>query len=208
MSDPDNKLILQKVRGYFDEKIVKFGPNHLGVGWNSTESQIVRFEQFRRLFAGETRFSLNDVGCGYGHLLDFLISDRIQVDYRGIDISDEMIKQAKELHPGRGEFELTSDCGRVADFSVASGIFNVKMGVPNEEWTAYVLRTIAALDRSSSKGFAFNVLTRYSDKEKMRDDLYYADPGFLFDLCKTTYSRNVALLHDYGLYEFTVIVKK
>jgi len=30
----------------------------------------------------------------------------------------------------------------------------------------------------------------------------------LFDYCKRTYSRDVALLHDYGLYEFTILVRK
>jgi hypothetical protein len=30
----------------------------------------------------------------------------------------------------------------------------------------------------------------------------------VFDLCKRRHSRNVALLHDYGLYAFTVLVRK
>ena len=44
-------------------------------------------------------------------------------------------------------------------------------------------------------------------RDRMRDDLYYADPGFVFDHCKRRYSRHVALLHDYGLWEFTVLVR-
>jgi hypothetical protein len=42
----------------------------------------------------------------------------------------------------------------------------------------------------------------------MREDLYYADPARLFDHCKTRFARNVTLLHDYGLYEFTMLVRK
>jgi hypothetical protein len=42
----------------------------------------------------------------------------------------------------------------------------------------------------------------------MQKHLYYADPCAIFDLCKRRYSRNVALLHDYGLYEFTIVVRK
>ena len=30
----------------------------------------------------------------------------------------------------------------------------------------------------------------------------------MFDLCKRRYSPRVALLHDYPLYEFTVLVRK
>ena len=64
------------------------------------------------------------------------------------------------------------------------------------------------MDRTSTRGFAFNCLTAYSDADKMRDYLYYASPTWLFDMCKQRYARNVALLHDYGLYEFTLIVRK
>ena len=64
------------------------------------------------------------------------------------------------------------------------------------------------LDRSGRRGFAFNCLTAYADPALMRDDLFYADPAAYFDLCKRRYSREVALLHDYGLYEFTIIVRK
>ena len=60
----------------------------------------------------------------------------------------------------------------------------------------------------SLKGFAFNVLTLYSDVEKRRFDLHYADPLALFDHCKRYYSRFVTLLHDYPLYEFTILVRK
>jgi hypothetical protein len=51
------------------------------------------------------------------------------------------------------------------------------------------------------------MLTSYSDPGRMRPDLYYGDPREYFDLCKRKYSRHVALLHDYGLYEFTIIVR-
>ena len=58
------------------------------------------------------------------------------------------------------------------------------------------------------RGFAFNMLTSYSDPERMRDDLYYADPCALLRLCKRELSRHVALLHDYGLWEFTIVVRQ
>ena len=62
--------------------------------------------------------------------------------------------------------------------------------------------------RLSLRGFASNFLTKYSDAGKMRFDLYYADPLFLFDYCKRNFSKNVALLHDYHLYDFTLLIRK
>jgi hypothetical protein len=64
------------------------------------------------------------------------------------------------------------------------------------------------LNLNSRLGFAFNCLTSYSDSDKLRDHLYYANPNELFDFCKRQYSRNIALLHDYDLYEFTILVRK
>ncbi|MNE88029.1 hypothetical protein D3C80_1852890 [compost metagenome] len=64
------------------------------------------------------------------------------------------------------------------------------------------------MNACSRKGFSFNCLTSYSDLEYMRDYLYYGDPCFYFDYCKRAFSGQVALLHDYGLYEFTLLVRK
>jgi hypothetical protein len=41
----------------------------------------------------------------------------------------------------------------------------------------------------------------------MRDYLHYADPAQVLDQCLRRYSRDVALRHDYELYEFTVVVR-
>ena len=67
---------------------------------------------------------------------------------------------------------------------------------------------LAGISLLAGAGFAFNCLTSYSDHDKMRDYLYYADPLAIFDHCKKHYAKDVALLHDYGLYEFTILVRK
>ena len=64
------------------------------------------------------------------------------------------------------------------------------------------------MNKKSEHGFSFNMLTSYSDKEYMRDDLYYGDSCHFFDFCKKNFSKNVSLLHDYNLYDFTIIVRK
>ena len=105
--------------------------------------------------------------------------------------------------------ELLADVtdGCIADYSVASGIFNVRLDQSDADWREYIVRTLEQMAATSRKGFAFNCLTSYSDADHMRPDLYYADPCWLFDLCKRRFSRNVALLHDYDLYEFTMLVR-
>jgi hypothetical protein len=125
-------------------------------------------------------------------------------------VSAEMVGKAKELY-GIYDFRCIDNASQMicSDYTVASGIFNVKMGYPDDKWLdEYVVPTINSMNDKSSHGFAFNLLTSYSDAEKMEDYLFYADPCFLFDYCKRNFSRNVALLHDYELYEFTMVVRK
>ena len=122
-----------------------------------------------------------------------------------------MIKEGTRLHGDRKGVEFRASLGADDRFEhvIASGIFNVRgVAISTDDWEAYVHRTLDRLDEHSRKGFAFNVLTGYSDVERMRPDLYYADPCAVFDHCKRKYARNVALLHDYDLYEFTIIVRK
>jgi hypothetical protein len=143
-------------------------------------------------------------------LLDYLLERGRRCDYLGVDISPPMIASATERHRGRAgcRFLAAERADRIADYSVASGIFNVKLSRPASAWQAHMLETLEALDATSRAGFAFNCLTKYSDAPRMKDHLFYADPCELFDHCKRRFSRNVALLHDYGLFEFTILVRK
>lgn len=200
--------ILGDVSAYYGAKLTAHGATPGGVDWSSAASQRTRFEQLLSVCdGGPARFSLNDLGCGYGALLGFLRERAIDVEYRGHDIAPEMIAAARALYPD-AVFVGPGSALDVADYTVASGIFNVKLATPADAWRDYIVHTIDELARLSRRGFAFNMLTSYSDPERMRADLYYGEPGWFFDLMKRKYSRWVALLHDYGLYEFTIRVRK
>jgi SAM-dependent methyltransferase len=206
----DDTKIRGDVESYYNEKIEVHGPTAQGVDWNSPDSQRLRFVQLLKLIDHDQPFTINDYGCGYGALADYLSSEGYASQYSGFDISPKMIAKANELHAGMQgvAFVAKERDLREADYTVASGIFNVKLEASSTEWEKYMLRTLAAISGLSKRGFAFNVLTKYSDPEFQRPDLYYADPLFLFDYCKTKFSRFVSLIHDYPLYEFTLLIRK
>lgn len=204
--------IAAEITAYFKDRIKEFGPTPAGVDWNSTAAQETRFKALCTLIRGKDKFSLNDLGCGYGQLADYVSRSLPGCSYLGYDLSQEMIDSAMECVyslPEVSFFQINSPSEmKLSDFTVASGIFNVKMDRSESQWLSYVLETIEQMDKKSTSGFAFNMLTKYSDAEYMQDRLYYADPCFFFDYCKRNYSRNVALIHDYNLYDFTVRVIK
>lgn len=202
--------LLNQVAEYYDDKLRTYGQTARGVDWNGDASQQQRFAELARVLPCEGSFSVADLGCGYGALYEYLKPLYPGMTYHGYDVSEQMIAAARErLGTGPGlHLACTNAPDRQADFTLASGIFNVRMERAEDEWRSYVEDTLDIMDQASARGFAFNCLTSYSDADKMRPNLYYASPTALFDLCKQRFARNVALLHDYGLYEFTIVVRK
>jgi hypothetical protein len=145
-------------------------------------------------------------------MFDFLHGKGWGFEYYGIDLIEKMAlagRQAHRDHPN-AHFTTREDEVPVTDYLLAGAIFNIKLEETYESWQEFVIRTLSRMNAKCSKGFSFNMLTKYSDAERMaqRPDLFFGDPLFYFDFCKRTFSRNVALLHDYGLYDFTILVRK
>ena len=206
MEDAD---ILQRVGAYYTRRLEEFGATPHGVDWSSSDAQSTRFTQLLSVCADDPSFRLNDIGCGYGALVERVEALPGCTGYTGYDVAPAMVETARRRYGERAGIRFTSsaDDVPVADYSVASGIFGVKGDVDAEDWLAYVHRTIDRIRDRSRRGFAFNALTAYSDPNRMRPDLYYADPHALFAWCRRRHSRNVALLHDYGLWDFTIRVR-
>lgn len=201
--------IQDQINQYYTAKIKEFGTTPKGVDWNSIESQELRFEVLSTLIQDEKHFSILDYGCGFGSMFSFFENKFKTFEYIGFDVSEEMINAAVEKFAHNANTHWTTNFHfQKVDYVIASGIFNVKLKNNDEVWLQYIEETLHKINRCAAKGFSFNVLTKYSDKEFMKDYLFYADPLYLFDYCKKNFSKNVALLHDYNLYEFTIIVRK
>lgn len=204
------RSLREQAREYYDAKLREHGATPAGADWNSQASQELRFQQLEYLWHGQPDASLLDYGCGYGALGSYIRTRGHRGAYIGFDVSPSMVDAARTHLASLADCHTTTRLEEVlpVDFAVASGVLNVKQGANDEAWLAYVYEVIEELAATGTRGFAFNALTRYSDVEKRRQDLYYADPLELFERCKRRYSRFVTLLHDYPLYEFTMIVRR
>ncbi len=207
MSVPE---FLAEVARHYAGMIQTYGPTPRGVDWNSSESQALRFDQLLTICDAREPFAINDYGCGYGALIEHLSKRGYAFEYFGFDICAPMVTQAARLHSGLRHCRFVSDESSlpIADYTLASGTFNVKLNNDPEIWRDHVLRSLAVMYAHSNRGVAFNLLTSYADPQRMRSDLFYADPLVFFDYCKKTFSRFVTLIHDYDLYEFTILVRR
>jgi SAM-dependent methyltransferase len=202
----------KKLNEYFTEKLETFGATAKGVDYNGEQAQQIRFSELVRIINPVSKFSVIDYGSGYGAMFEYLYARNWSFEYYGVDIIEKMVIAGREKYKAFPNAHFTTDEKElpVADYLVAAGIFNIKLDSAHDGWKAFVCETLPRMNAFCSKGFAFNMLTKYSDENRMsqRPDLFYGDPLFFFDFCKRNFSRNVALLHDYGLYDFTILVRK
>lgn len=205
----NTNLIIKDVSDYYTNKFEKYGAMHRGVDWSSEESQNVRFEQLEKIIKSNNFFSILDYGCGFGSLYKFLTNKYVDFEYVGFDISEKMIQAAQKKYSSQKVSWTTSlKSIQSVDYTISSGIFNVKLDFSDEVWKKYILDTLNEFNKLSNCGFSFNALTAYSDKEYMQEYLFYSDPSFFFDYCKRNFSRYVSIIHDYPLHEFTILVRK
>ena len=206
------KFPLNKIKQLYEINLKEKGPKPTAVGWNSQESQNLRFEMLASVIKNRSQLiSINDYGCGYGSLLEFLTKKaKIKVGkYYGYDVSKKMISSAKsklKWFPGKACFICSPHIKTIADYTFVSGTFNVKFKVNNDKWRNFVTKKLDEINQFSRLGFAFNLLTTYVDwKDK---NLFYGNPCFWFDLCKKKYSKKVSLIHEYPLFEWTIYVNR
>lgn len=193
---------------YYSRKIREFGLTPQGVDWKDVDAQRSRFRAFSSTLDKQSPMSINDLGCGYGALLHYLWEEHCQlVHYHGYDVSEKMI-EAAQAHCAsipNGTFTHGDAYSlQPAEYTYASGIFNVKLDAKNEDWEEYCFFTIDQMARVSEKGFAFNALSHSADWQDPK--LFYMDSVSVIERCKNIYSPYVTLISDYHLFDFTVVV--
>jgi SAM-dependent methyltransferase len=202
---------LDQIGRYYSQKIDAYGATPAGVDWSCLPTQELRFVQLLKVCDFRSSFSLNDVGCGYGALLSFLHKRHrsTDVDYLGIDLSASMIAHATAGWRRRrcGQFVIGMQAPRIADYSVASGIFNVRLGIPKPNWEEIIARTLERLYETSRTGFAVNFLMdEYVEADS--DNLYATAPHRWALYCCDKWCARVDVLANYGMCEFTLLVRR
>jgi SAM-dependent methyltransferase len=196
---------------YYTGRVLKYGASPAGVDWSSTSAQELRFTQLLKLCDFSGRFVLNDIGCGYGALLGYLMKCHLAtyVDYLGIDLSPQMIREAHRLWGRRNEakFAVGAVGPRIAEYSVASGIFNVQLDETTAHWEQYIAYTLTSLRATSQRGFAVNFKVARSVGHPRRWGLYATTPQCWIQYCEHQLECSVELLTDYGLDEFTLLAR-
>ena len=207
--------ILRDVERYYSAKVRRHGATALGVDWSSPMSQRLRFVQLLQVVDWSAApLLLHDLGCGYGALLDHL-RDRhagVALQYLGSDLSQPMIEHARRLWAASRDarFELATVPLPRADYTVASGIFNVCLGHSKAAWENYVATTLAQMRGASHRGFAVNFMTPQLliERPAAAGQLYAIEPEYWMAFCAEQLCCDVKCVQNYGMNEFTLLATR
>jgi SAM-dependent methyltransferase len=194
---------LEDLATLYDKRVKECGYEARSVGWQSVEQQNLRFQILTEniSLAGQ---SVVDLGCGFGDFYDFLCSTgNTPTKYIGIDISDEMLRVAKEIHseiPGVTFVNkpLMDETQETYDFAVASGSLNYNLKV---DMNLYLKDFVEVYKHRVRKGLLLNLLTTKVDY--MQEMHVHYSPDFAEELFLKHFEK-VRVIEGYGLYEFTI----
>jgi SAM-dependent methyltransferase len=202
--------VYARIEAYYTDKISRHGAGPRGVDWTCTPTQELRFVQLLKVCDFSRPFLLNDVGCGYGALAEFVARrhPKVDIDYLGVDLSPAMISRARRRHRGSQgrRFAVGNEIPRIADYSVASGVMNVMLDHPRVLWEEFVADTLRRMHASSRRGFAVNFMAEKADGTST-EGLYRVHPLRWTLFCQQTLGCLVEIVGGYGMQEYTLLVR-
>lgn len=143
-----------------------------------------------------------DVGCGLGHLADWLQHAGVAVRYTGLDLTPDLLAAASRRHP-QHRFVLGSvldaEVLRGARFDVvlSSGLFYTYP----EGGMSWLQRAVARMWSWTDQVLAFNSLSTWAARREPGE--FQADPAEVLHWCGSLSTR-LLLRHDYHDGDFTV----
>lgn len=199
-----------EVDRYYSSRLQRFGASPLGVGWTCAPTQELRFLWLTKHFDFDQKISLNDIGCGYGALLRFLRKRhrKTSIDYLGLDLSAAMVDEARRRwgRVPQARFALSGAPYPCADYCVASGIFNVKLGHDRSLWEEFVAETLSEMYANCRIATAVNFLKEDGTLDEI-PELYRCVPAKWIEHCRRM-GASVELHDKYGMLEFTLVLRR
>lgn len=196
---------LSALRDYYHSQLEGHLAPEKRVGWNTAQGQRVRFEALSSVGPLKGAKVL-DIGCGLGAFWGYLRSKRAGVDYWGVDLFPNVIREAKKLYPG-AHFEarllLANPFPPASfDYCFLSGVFNVKV---RDNWR-YMKAVLSSALKQARKAVAFNVLNSEAGLDEK--DRFTAHPKELAAFGKSLGASRVHLMDHYHHLDLTLFLYK
>lgn len=197
--------VLAEVAAVYHCTLEEYGPVANGVAWGSGESQHRQFEILTSSVDRARPLTVNDIGCGYGALFDYLDAHFRLEGYCGTDICEAMVDAAAaRVKDPRARFIQSAMPVTAADWSFASGTFNISASADDGIWRRLTEDVLRAMARLSHLGFAFNLL-----RPERRDDfLWGAEPEPWQRFCQDELGGRTTLIDSADSDQWSLLVRR
>lgn len=203
------------LKSHYEKCLEQHGANAKGMDWPNAEDLDRRFAVLTGIIdlnEANQKTKLLDLGCGVGLLVDYFKNQRVldHFEYTGIDISGLMINEARKRYPEL-HFEirdvLEHRLGTNSfDYVIMNGLFTEKREMSQPQMFGFFKKMVVQAFNASKKGISFNVMSSHVDWK--RDDLFHLELDKLVSFLVKNCSRHITIRMDYGLYEYSVYVRK
>ena len=194
----------QDIKKQYEKKFEKYGVDPRSLFWKSRGASHQRFRQMWAEIDFNNK-SVLDVGCGFGEMAKFLKKRYENVDYVGVDIVPEFVREAQNIFP---EYEFramdyfNAPLDRKFDVVLASGTLNSNV----EGNMDYRKKAIKTMFEHTKKVLAFNMLGSHPQpKNDSKSNIWYSDSLKILEYTMSL-TRRVVLRANYHPKDFTVLM--
>ena len=200
-----------KINNSYTNRLMKYGNSPQGLFWKNSFTQIHRFELIitaLNKYYNLKKFTVCDIGCGYGKFLDFLRNrlNKSAFQYQGCDINNTLIDHCKKIYSDKNcKFYKKSSPQGMVDFSVMSGTFNLSGTNDIKIWEKYILKNLTNIWKKTNKIMAFNLL--HKNERKIKQGLYYTNKNWIKDICEKNFGKTEFIFSSILPEDILIIVK-
>ncbi len=200
-----------KINNSYTSRLMKYGNNPQGLFWKNSFTQLHRFELILSALNKHNnlkQFTICDIGCGYGKLLEFLKKklNKSTFQYQGCDLNSTLIEYCTKNYSNENfKFYKQSSPKGIVDFSVMSGTYNLSVTKDMKMWEKYILKNLNNIWKQTNKVMAFNLL--HHNEKKIQNGLYYTDKNWIKDICEQNFGKTEIIFSSILPEDILIIVK-
>lgn len=198
----------KQIIDYYSKLVEKYDNDKRSLGRDRDDSsQHRRFGFFTDIMKNDPDSSVLDVGCGLGHLCDFLRAQGWTGKYTGIDITPKMAACAKKRLPN--EIILNIDLlydkfEEKFDYVACIAALQHKPMFDSNPFD-YLKEMVGKLFSLTNKVFVFDVFSNRGDF--FEEDHLYVEPAELLNYCYSL-TNFLSLKNDYKPYQIMMFLHK
>jgi len=200
--------LIDQQKEYYQRLLAEHGTSPQALAYRDMETQDERFVRMERLWEHEAGpYLVHEIGCGLGHMGEYIRRQHPLATYSGTDVLDEFVEHCRKTFTPGPFFNrdvIRHPPADRYDFVVLSGTFNGRLETSPAEWQTFIHDMMAAMYRMCTKAIGVNFLTSYADPEFMKGYLHYQPEADIFDYSMRNLSRHVELDMGGPLYEYTL----